>query len=289
AYLVQDCATAVPIFDQVIEINASEKLVGQASRLKDECAVLSQVLSAQADDDATASLMTAQDYITLYGSSVHAAAIRERNVALVSAQTPEALAIPEVCDRFNEFLSSQLIPPSADLVPPVAYSCGQQYGSNGDYERAIDSYLLVQTQYPEHDLAPKAEASLADMMVAQAHASGAGSLPQPGRSGSAPTGSTVVVIQNASPEPMRIAFSGSERKIETLDPCLTCQVYVDEPPATCPELAPEGIYVLDPGVYNVVVTSSNNRAISPFIGQWSLHSGNEYNNCFFTVQRSAGS
>lgn len=289
AYEAKDCTTAVSYFDRVIEAGTSDFLTSRSQAFKAECALLTPVLAAQAGDDIPAGVIAAHDYLKDYDSSVHADSIRQQSSEKVSATVPEALIIPEVCDRLDGIVTTELFPASSDLTPAVGYGCGQHYMAAKEYGKAIASYQLIQRQYPDHELMPDLVAGLADATVEQAKASGAGTLPQPGRSGSAPAGSTVVVIHNASPEPMRIAFSGTESRIETLEPCVGCQVYIDDAPDSCPIFGPVGVYTLDPGLYNVVVSSSNDFTVAPFIGRWDLRNGSEYSNCFFTVQSSPSS
>ncbi|MEB3359460.1 MAG: hypothetical protein VKK04_22230 [Synechococcales bacterium] len=289
AYNALDCATAVSYYDKVIAADDSGPLAMRSHVRKSECAILDSIFAAQVEEDVPTSLAQAQDYLEAYPVNIHADFIREQSVAQAAQQSPEALAVPEVCDRLGGMIANQLLPQTPDLIPALGYACGQQYMANSNYGQAIASYQLVQSHYPDHELMPTIEASLADATVQQAKASGAGTIPQPGRSGSAPAGSTVVVIHNASPEPVRIAFSGVESRIETLEPCIDCQVYIDTAPEGCPNSGPVGVYTLSPGTYDVVVSSSDDFTVMPFVGQWDLRSGSEYSNCFFTVQTSTAS
>ncbi|MBD1910052.1 MULTISPECIES: hypothetical protein [unclassified Leptolyngbya] len=287
AFQAQDCAAAIPYLDRVIEAGGFLNPVNPAIAMKDECNLLTQVIAAQAGSDAPASLVVTHDYLTAYPNSIHVDVIRQHSVEKVEAIKPDALATTGVCDRLNGLRAHQLVPQSPDMTPALGYACGEHYLSKQEYGKAIASYQLVEQNYPKHELLPQIEAGLAKAMVAQAEAAGAGNIPQPGRSGRAPAGSTVVVIQNDSPEPMKIVFSGPEGRIETLEACTNCQAFLEASiPDGCPKLGPVGVYTLKPGDYSVVISSSSDTSITPFTGSWSLRNRTEYSSCFYTVQQS---
>jgi hypothetical protein len=119
--------------------------------------------------------------------------------------------------------------------------------------------------------------------VSQAQALGAGEIPAPERSGSTGSEATAVIIQNDSPEPLRIVFSGPESRVEELEACDTCTNYTGVGPLYCPELGPIGTYTLAPGAYDVVVESIGDDGTTPWTGAWELVTGDEYYSCFFVV------
>jgi hypothetical protein len=119
--------------------------------------------------------------------------------------------------------------------------------------------------------------------VADAKASGAGEIAAPERSGSTDSASTLVVIQNDSPERLRLVFSGPEARIEELETCGACARYSLVGPAFCPEKGPIGRYTLQPGEYEVLVEAISDEGVTPFTGTWPLGEGGEYYTCFFIV------
>jgi tetratricopeptide (TPR) repeat protein len=204
------------------------------------------------------------------------------NALLAEEAQASLLAHPLACKK-SEALKNSVISQRNEFMPSLYYQCGQAYESEGDWEQAITMYEDFLAEYPAHALAGDAEAGLARSIVSQAQASSAGEIPTPERSGS--TGSTVteVVIQNDSPEPMRIVFSGPESRVEELEACSSCTTYTGVGPLYCPEQGPIGRYPLTPGEYAIVVESVSDDGTTPWTGTWNLISGDEYYNCFFII------
>ena len=148
---------------------------------------------------------------------------------------------------------------------------------------AISSYENLLSEYPNHSLTSNAEMALANLLVAQAKESGAGEILTPDRSGSTVGGLSEVIIQNDSPEKLRIVFSGPESHVEELSACSTCINYSIIGPAFCPEKGPIGRYMLTPGQYDVVVESISDSGTTAWTGDWNLISGDEYYSYFIIV------
>jgi hypothetical protein len=144
-------------------------------------------------------------------------------------------------------------------------------------------YELFLGNYPEHPSAPDVEAALARLIVAQARSTGAGEIPAPAASGTTGNEFAEVIIQNDSPDRIRIVFSGPEARVEELEACDTCRNFTVLEPTFCPEIGPIGRYTLTGGSYDVVVESISDKGITPWIGSWELRSGDEYYNCFYIV------
>ena len=92
-----------------------------------------------------------------------------------------------------------------------------------------------------------------------------------------------MIIQNDSPNELRIVFSGLQNIIEKLGPCSDCIEYPDPGPIYCPEKGPIGTYTLLPGNYDVLVEVVDEYSVTPWVGDWALAGGYEYSNCFFIV------
>jgi hypothetical protein len=162
-------------------------------------------------------------------------------------------------------------------------ACGQAHEDNNDPTSALELYQLLLADYPDHPLTEETTAALARASVAEAKAAGAGNIPAPQSVGGSGSGPAVVVIQNDSPEKLSIIFSGPEARIEELEPCASCTNYTGDGPEACPEQGPIGSYELPEGDYEVVVKSISDEGVTPFTGQWSLATGDEYYSCFFLV------
>jgi tetratricopeptide (TPR) repeat protein len=187
------------------------------------------------------------------------------------------------CERAGSLQNNNTISSRPDFMPRLYFKCGQAYEKDRDWSNAIAMYEAFLAEFPDHALAPEAEAGLARAIIAQAKAGGAGDIPAPERSGSTGSGQTEVVIQNDSPERLRIVFSGPESRIEELAACSSCINYTGIGPLYCPEMGPIGRYTLEPGEYEVVVESITDSGVTPWTGTWTLGSGDEYSSCFFLV------
>ena len=198
-------------------------------------------------------------------------------------RAPEAeaslLTHPLACEG-SDSLKDSVIGGRAEFMPSIYYQCGQSYEGQEKWEQAIAMYEKFLVDYPGHALAVEAEAGLARSIVSQSQGTSVGEIPAPERSGSTGTGVTEVVIQNDSPERMRIVFSGPESLVEELEPCSSCTTYTGTGPLYCPEQGPIGRYPLTPGDYDVVVEPISDTGTTPWIGKWSLVSGDEYYSCF---------
>lgn len=202
----------------------------------------------------------------------------------LAGQAEESLlANPVACEEVASLKKNNIIANRTDFIPMLYYSCGQAYEDDRDWGNAVTMYENFLADYPSHSLAPDAEAALARLIVAQAKAAGAGEIPAPESSGRTGSELTEVIIQNDSPDRLRIVFSGPESHVEELGACSSCTNYTGIGPLYCPEKGPIGRYTLKPGQYDVVVESINDNETTPWTGNWDLISGDEYSTCFFVV------
>jgi len=286
AYQQADCAIAIRHFDSIIsgwrlvDIGGYSALAQQE---KAECLSFQAAVDKQQAGDRSAALIAYADFVSDYSSSVLAEAARNRSASLFEQAKPSALASQESCQKIDILLEEDLIPQRDVNLPLFYLACGQAYEDAGDWANAVTMYESFLAEYPSHSLASDVEAALARSIVAQAKAAGAGEIPAPSLSGSTGSGFTEVVIQNDSPERLRIVFSGPESRVEELGACSSCQTYFGIGPLFCPEQGPIGRYTLKPGQYDVVVESISDTGVTPWIGDWSLVSGDEYYSCFFIV------
>jgi tetratricopeptide (TPR) repeat protein len=187
------------------------------------------------------------------------------------------------CKNAASLQKNKAISTRPDFMPRLYFNCGQAYEEDKNWSNAIAMYEAFLAGFSDHALAPEVEAGLARSLIAQAKAAGAGEIAPPERSGSTGSGFTEVIIQNDSPERLRIVFSGPETRIEELAACSSCITYTGFGPLYCPEKGPIGDYTLQPGEYEVVVESISDTGVTPWTGTWALESGDEYYSCFFLV------
>ena len=204
------------------------------------------------------------------------------NALLAEQAEASLMASPLACEKFD-LLKNSVIAERSDFMPSLYYQCGQVYEGKGNWDQAISMYETFLANYPDHVHATDAEAGLARSIVSKSQATSAGEIPAPERSGSTGSEVTEVVIQNDSPEHMRIVFSGPESRVEELEPCTSCTTYSGEGPLYCPELGPVGRYSLPPGAYDIVVESISDTGTTPWTGNWSLVTGDEYYSCFVII------
>jgi tetratricopeptide (TPR) repeat protein len=216
--------------------------------------------------------------------AIYEALLTEYPQHLLAAEAEASLVTnPVACEESDSLKKNSVITERTDFMPSLYYHCGQAYEDGGDWANAIIMYESFLADYPSHSLASDVEVGLAQSIVAQAKVTSAGEIPAPERSGSTGSGLTEVVIQNDSPERLRIVFSGPESHVEELEACSSCITYTTIGPLYCPEQGPIGRYTLNPGQYDVVVESIGDSGTTPWTGNWSLVDGDEYYSCFFVV------
>ncbi len=218
-----------------------------------------------------------------FSFNMYAALLREYpDHPLAEMAVAALLANPTSCYEY-EALQQTARADRAEFMPTLLFQCGQTFQSNTEWDEAIGVYEFFVANYPDHDLSQEVETGLALSIVARAQLAGAGEIPAPEASGQIAGELSEVVIQNDSPERLRIVFSGPEARVEELPACASCQTYTIVTPSFCPERGPIGRYTLAPGQYDVVVETVMETGTTPWAGSWSLQSGEGYSSCFFIV------
>lgn len=189
----------------------------------------------------------------------------------------------DFCPLLPEMSSDPAFNISRDKLPDFYLSCGRNLDSVSDYDQAVVTYQAFLDQFPDHPLAEEVKKLLAAALIAQARASGSGTIEKPDTSGYAPAGISRVVIQNDSPHDLKLVFSGPDALIEELPACPECTDYSMMGPMYCPEQGAIGTYELTPGQYEVLVETTHEENIIPFTGTWNLEGGSEFYSCFFVV------
>lgn len=289
AYIQANCEVAIKSFDNIINawrlFDFGEYTV-LAQKEHTECQAFQTAADKQTSGDPSGAILSYNDFIFNYGSSPLVEEASSRIKSAFTQTNIDVLANEALCDQVEILEQANLIPQKSTLLPNLLYECGQTYEGIKYYSGAIQMYDKFLSEYPSHSLASSVEDSLARAIVADARASGAGIIPAPERSGSTSGGSTLVIIQNDSPERLRIVFSGPDSRIEELAACSSCQTYSLIGPLYCPEQGPIGRYTLPPGQYDVVVQSISDNGVTPWTGDWDLISGDEYYSCFFITVTS---
>lgn len=165
------------------------------------------------------------------------------------------------------------------------FGCGQLSEAAGNPAGAAAFFDRFLSQFPDEARAAEANSALARTLIASAKSQGAGELPPPSATGRAKRGTVDVIVQNASPDTLRIAVNGPQARVESLPPCTECTTYAVAGPVNCPENLPSLTLQLTPGTYDVLVESTDGSAVTPFVGSWDLVSGTRYESCFFIVTR----
>jgi len=287
AYQQLDCANAIPYYEKALSTWKffDDDIRSEAGPENLQCVELLKGVDQQKAKDFSEALFTYDSFITSYAASPLVEVARNNVESIFRENEPATFVNQDICQKIDQFVSTDLIPqPNANL-PLVYYACGQLYDKAELFFFAIDYYDRFLDGYPNHPRAPEVKSALLRSIVANAKANGGGKLPTPERSNTTADGSTVVIVRNESPESLRIVFSGSEERIEELEACSTCATYYASP-LFCPDTGPVGRYTVKPGQYFVVVESTSDDGTTPWSGNWTLESGGEYTNCFFIVKRS---
>lgn len=288
AYLQADCPAAVPLFDLAINGGGFGGENGDAAKAavteKAECAAWQKALEAHHSSDFEAALAGYAALVETYPQTPLLPVVQSQMESLFRESASLARqANPELCRQFQTLRAQELVPAKAGELPPLLWACGQIFEENDDPASAVELYAQLLNDYPDHALAQESMPALARATVAQAKAAGAGNIPAPQSVGGTGSGPAVVVVQNASPEKISLVFNGPEARLEELAACADCFKYSGDGPAACPEQGAVGVYELPAGDYTVVVNSSSDKGVIPFIGEWQLGQGEEYRSCFFLV------
>ncbi|NJN19679.1 MAG: hypothetical protein HC822_27275 [Oscillochloris sp.] len=286
AYMQANCAVAAEPLRKAA--NGDPGTPGNDVALKaeaelQECELLLSAEESVAAGDPATALLGYSELLVKYADGPLSLPALGSAQSVSDNSAPEDLASPAFCQNFDTLLEQQILADDPTILAPVLMACGATFESANDFSSALVSYDRVRKEFPDYE--PVAvQASLARAAIAEARALGAGGLPAPlavGNSGAA-GGQVTVVIQNDSPEALRLVFSGPEVRVEEIAACEECAKFENADPTGCPELGPVGSYVLAPGDYDVVVKAVSGN-VNPFSGTWTLEAGQEYNSCFYIV------
>lgn len=286
AYMQADCAAAEGPLGLAASGDpgtAGSDVALQAQAELQECNELLEADRAGAEGRPAEALLGYSAFLQRYPDGPLALPALGRAQTLSDQSAAEDLASLELCASFDTLREQAILADDPAILPPLMLACGAAYEADENFSEALVTYDRVRGEFPDYN-PDEVQLALARAAVAEARALGAGGLPAPqavGSSGEA-GGQVTVVIQNDSPERLRIVFSGPDVRVEELGACEECARFTSDDIEACPELGPVGRYVLAPGDYDVVVKSVEGQ-VNPFQGSWTLESGQEYNSCFFIV------
>lgn len=286
AYLQADCSTAINYYERALNtltfFNYGDFRTDAGAELL-ACRVFLEGGAKQEAGDLSSALQAYNNFLSDYKSSPLFEPAQEKVAIIYQENKPAEYLSEDLCKELDQFVDLKLIPQPDTYLPQLYYGCGQLYEKSESFSIAIDYYEIFLSLYKNLPLAPEVNTALMRAIVARAKLGGGAKLPAPEQSGTTTDGSTLVIVRNASPESLRIVFSGAENRIEELESCSSCSTYISSPP-WCPTDVPVGRYILKPGQYFVVVESTSDKSISSWSGGWALEGGLEYTNCFYIIK-----
>ncbi|MBA2283387.1 MAG: hypothetical protein H0W25_19435, partial [Acidimicrobiia bacterium] len=285
AYLEGNCANAVGPLGEAADDNTDRDLTARAQVEVEECELLLAADTLDTQGSQGDAVLAYSGFVTDHAASPIADFAIERGAALIAGEPPERLATVELCGALEELEAQRFVETPDDDLPPLLLACALLLQEEGDLAAALAALERVRSTYPDHEVGSAVDEAFVEIALAEAEASGAGELEQPEPVGPAgdPSGPTVVLIENASREPLTIVFNGAEQRVEEVAPCSDCDAESGE--AACDATGPEILVELPPGTYEVLVRAASGADVIPFRGTWALDAGFEYDQCFFIVRQ----
>lgn len=281
---VGDCQSASTEFTKLIEAFRVIDM-GHSTRAQialDECAYYQEGMS-NIDSDPGLALIAFADQALSYPISVVTPFAVENAQSILASDDVSDYLTPNVCNNYTTFKELNFFADQQVDAPWFLINCALNAYKDYDDENATNYFGLLQTEFPNSEYLTEFEDEMAESYYTYFSESGAGIIEAPAASGSTGGDHVEVVIQNDSPERLRIMFVGPETTIEEIGACADCIEYFGEGPTYCPAQGPIGRYTLPAGTYNVVVESISDDMVTPWVGNWDLSSGSIYDQCFFIV------
>jgi tetratricopeptide (TPR) repeat protein len=291
AYQQADCKTAIPELDKTISQQMAIDLddyQARAQAQKSECLKLQSALQKQEKAQLLPTLLDYNDFVQAHPNSPLVETAQMQSQKVFSPNNLPSLAQHSVCSNIIPLIERELIPNTEEVIPALYKNCGQNYAQVKQYGQAMAMYETFLKQYPNHPFLATIKKDLGTIMIADARQKGAGKLPPAVPSGFTFDGTTTVQIRNESPHPLRIVLNGPESQFEEIPACEDCkEMSTSAEPKSCSNQGPVINMTLKPGNYDIVAKSIAGKTVSPYIGNWTLGKGYQYDNCFFIVIRSS--
>jgi hypothetical protein len=283
AYLAADCTTAVGPLGSVAKGSSGSS--GNDVELKaraelQECDALLEADDLAVQGQPGDAVLAYSAMVTKYPRSPLKDAALASGRKLI-ATAPDKVASVKLCDALEALEAQGFVAGEPDPLPPLLFSCGGAYEAADAHADAVAIYARFRADYPDHDLAEDVEIAFARATLAETE-NGAGELLPPDKGpGTGTEGVATIIIQNDSPDPLSMVFSGPDIRVEDLEACTDC-VKIPGAIYECrdPDQSPVAEYKVAPGVYEVVVRGSGSN-VRPFRGTWTLEDGEVYASCFY--------
>lgn len=198
------------------------------------------------------------------------------------AATTEAEMIKDRtwCDYIKELRAEPVLAALKDLVPGVLLTCAKDPNATPAVVTKYAQEFLK--DFSTHRFAPEMlatyAAALNKSVRADADATDLGGAESGGSVGGT---KAVLLLFNDSAEPLRIAFSGPEPRVEEIEACAACPTRTKNSPSPgCNKQAPSKRILLTPGEYDIALDSSGKKTIGAY-AHWTLQPGKLYGGCYF--------
>ncbi len=285
AYLAGDCAKALGPLGEAVEGSDAE-LSHQAEREVDECKALLAADALGVQGRQSEAVLSYSAFVTDHATSPIVDVAVHRGQALLSEGPPERVGTVELCTELDDLDAQGFVAVRTALLPSLLLACGDAYADAGDFATALGVLDRIRHDFPDDAVMSDVEAAYVRVTLAQADATGSNELPAPNGAGASDSADrAVLVIRNASPEPMTIVLHGPQDRLENIEPCATCETH-DTSDFACPDEVPFGRYELPAGTYDVVIKTTTETNVLPHRGTWTLAPGSAYADCYGIVNRS---
>jgi hypothetical protein len=283
AYLAADCVKAVGPLGSVAKGSSGSS--GNDVELKaraelQECDALLHADDLAVEGKGGDAVLAYSDIVTKYPRSPLKEAALASGRKLI-ANAPDTVATVNLCDALEVLEAQGFVASQPDPLPPLLFACGGAYEAADAHANAVAIYTRFRADYPDHDLAEDVEIAFARATLADTEDAPDLAAPEKGP-GTGTAGVATIIIQNDSPDPLNMVFSGPDVRVEDLEACADCKKLsgaIHE--CRDPDQSPVAEYKVAPGVYEVVVKSGSGSDVIPFRGTWTLEDGEIYDSCFY--------
>jgi hypothetical protein len=202
----------------------------------------------------------------------------------VAAETEAAmLADTGWCLELDKFRNDPVLAALKDLLPGLLSTCAAAPTTPESVAIADAQEFL--TKYPGHRFTATVLATFASLINKHVRADGeAQDFGREEVSGTVGGATAVLRLYNDSTEPLRIAFSGPDPRVEDIGPCADCPNET-EGGGFCRKQATFKRVVIAPGEYDVALDNPDGGTAPGAYAHWSLQPGKEYFGCFSIIEK----
>lgn len=202
----------------------------------------------------------------------------------VAAETEAAmLADTGWCLELEQIRKNPVLAALKDLLPGLLSTCAA--ADTTPVSVAIENAKEFLTKYPGHRFAGTVNATYAKLINKQVRADiDAKDFGREDLSGTVGGNTAVLLLYNDANEPLRIAFSGPEPRVEEIAACADCPI-ASEDYKFCRKQATLKRVLIAPGEYDVALDHPEGAKTPGAYAHWSVQAGKEYFGCFTIVER----